>query len=164
MATTATLHARQSAFTLIELVVTVAIVAILASIAFPMAEVAAKRTKEQALHTALRQIRTGLDAYKQAVEEGRILRKVGSSGYPASLKVLVEGVEDAKSPVKSQLYFMRRIPRDPFATDLSIPAEDTWGKRSYASSADDPKEGDDVFDVYSLTPGLALNGTTYREW
>jgi general secretion pathway protein G len=164
MLLTPPLPARHHAFTLIELVVTVAIVSLLASVAFPMAEVAIKRTKEQELRTALRQIRESLDAYRQAGEEGRILRKAGESGYPKSLETLVEGVEDVRSPVKTKMFFLRRIPRDPFVADPGIAPEKTWGKRSYASSADDPKEGDDVFDVYSLTPGLGLNGIAYRDW
>lgn len=155
---------RHRAFTLIELVVTVAIVGLLASVTIPLAEISIKRTKEQELRTALRQIRTSIDSYKQASDEGRILRNVGESGYPKTLQVLVDGVEDAKSPLRSKVYFLRRIPRDPFHTDQSIPAERTWGKRSYASSADNPKEGDDVFDIYSVRPDVGLNGTAYREW
>ena len=151
-------------FTLIELVITVAIVALLASIAFPMAEVAVQRGKEQELHAALRQIREALDAYKQAGDEGRIVRKVGESGYPKSLEVLVEGVEDAKNPDKKKIYFLRRIPRDPFFNDPNALPQDTWGKRSYASPPDDPREGDDVFDVYSLMSGSGLNGIPYRQW
>ncbi len=151
-------------FTLIELVITVAIVALLASIAFPMAEVAVQRSKEQELRSALRQIREALDAYKQAGDEGHIVRKVGESGYPNSLDVLVNGVEDAKRPDKAKIYFLRRMPRDPFFTDLDALPGDTWGKRSYESPPDDPREGDDVFDVYSLAPGSGLNGIPYRQW
>ena len=158
------LRIHQRAFTLIEVVVTVAIVGLLASVAIPLAEISIKRTKEQELRTALRQIRTALDAYKQASDEGRILRTAGESGYPKTLQALVDGVEDAKSPLRSKIYFLRRIPRDPFYEDKTMPAERTWGKRSYASSAVTPKEGDDVFDVYSSTPGSGLNGMDYREW
>lgn len=157
---------RAKGFTLIEMAVTAAIVALLASIAFPMAEVAVQRSKERELRAALWQIREALDAYKQAGDEGHILRKVGDSGYPPSLQALVDGVEDAKSPdtSKPRIYFLRRIPRDPFVKDDDIPAEQTWGKRSYASSATDPKEGKDVFDVYSQASGAGLNGVPYREW
>lgn len=151
-------------FTLIELVVTVAIVGILASIAFPMAELAKTRSQEQELHTALRTIREALDNYKRASDENRILRKVGESGYPSSLVVLVDGVEDARSPDHRKIYFLRKVPRDPFNPDPRVPAEKTWGKRSYSSSADSPREGEDVYDVYSLAAGNGLDGTPYRDW
>lgn len=164
MGMTSQLRVRQAAFTLIELIVTVVIVGVLASVAFPLAEVTMKRSKEQELRSALRQIREGLDAYKQAGDEGRIVRRAGESGYPRSLEALVEGVEDAKSPLRSKIYFLRRIPRDPLATDVTIPPSKMWGKRSYASPADHPREGDDVFDVYSLAPGTGLNGIAYRDW
>lgn len=155
---------RYHGFTLIEVVVTVAIVALLASVAVPLSEMTVKRSKEQELRTALRQIRTALDAYKQASDEGRILRKVGESGYPPSLRILVDGVEDVKNPMRSKIYFLRRLPRDPFDADSNTSADKTWGKRSYLSPADAPKEGDDVFDVYSKAPGTGLNGIAYREW
>lgn len=152
-------------FTLIELVVTVAIVGLLATVALPMAELAVQRSKEQELRLALREIRTGLDAYKQAVDEGRIPRSIQQSGYPPSLKVLVDGVNDASSPDKKvKIYFLRRIPRDPMELDPARPAEETWGRRSYASSADSPQEGEDIFDVYSLSTSVGMNGVPYNKW
>ncbi|ADE12053.1 type II secretion system protein [Sideroxydans lithotrophicus] len=151
-------------FTLIELVVTLAILAMLSTIALPMAELTVQRGKEQELHAALRQIRGAIDAYKQAYDEGHIIKKVGESGYPPTLNILVQGVNDALSQKEQKLYFLRRIPRDPFVRDSSIPAVDTWGKRSYASSADDPQEGDDVFDVYVPVTGTGINGVPYKEW
>ena len=99
-------------FTLIELMVCVAIVAILASAALPLSDLTAKRVKEQQLHRALREIRDALDAYKQAVEDGRIERKMGESGYPRRLEDLVAGIEDRRSVGKQRLYFLRRILRD----------------------------------------------------
>lgn len=151
-------------FTLIELVITLAIIGILASVAVPLAEVAAKRHKEQELNAALRQIRTALDEYKKAVDEGRVARKAEESGYPPSLEVLVTGADDAKDPGKRKIYFLRRLPRDPFNDDASLAPAATWGQRSYASPPDNPQAGRDVFDVYSLAEGVGLNGVPYREW
>jgi general secretion pathway protein G len=152
-------------FTLIELVVTVAIVALLSTLAFPLAEVVVKRSKEQELRLALREIRTALDAYMKAVEEGRVEHSMEKSAYPESLNILVEGVPDISSPDrKKRIYFLRRIPRDPLFPDPARPDEETWGKRSYESSYDAPEEGADVYDVYSLAPGIGLNGIPYRNW
>ena len=123
------------------------------------------RDKEHQLRLALREISSALDAYRQAVDEGRITQSLGKSGYPPSLRLLVEGVPDAGSPdSKRRIYFLRRIPRDPFFLDVEKTDEETWGRRSYASSDDNPEEGDDVFDVYSLSPGTGLNGIAYRRW
>lgn len=154
----------EKGFTLIELLVTVAIVALLASMAVPFAEVVVKRNKEQELRLALRQLREGIDAYKHAVDEGLIAKSADESGYPKRLEVLVEGVEDSRDPQKKKIYFLRRIPRNPFFRDSGAPAIETWGKRSYASPPDDPKEGEDVFDVYPLADGVGLNEVLYREW
>jgi general secretion pathway protein G len=151
-------------FTLIELVITVAIVALLASVALPVSELAVQRTKEQELRRTLRQIREAIDIYKQASDEGRIRKSVGDSGYPKKLEDLAEGIEDQKSPKKEKIYFLRRIPRDPFNADPTLSAAATWGKRSYASPPDDPKDGDDVFDVFSLAQGKGINGQPYRDW
>jgi len=154
----------KTGFTLIELVITVAIVALLASVALPVTELAVQRTKEQELRRNLREIREAIDAYKQAADEGRIKKSIDESGYPKKLELLVEGVEDQKSPKKDKIYFLRRLPRDPFGTEPDVSASATWGKRSYASPPDDPKEGDDVFDVYSVAPGKGINGQPYRDW
>ena len=153
-----------SGFTLIELVITVAIVALLASVVLPINELAVQRANEQELRRVLRQIRDSIDAHKQASDEGRIKRSIGESGYPKKLEDLAEGVEDLRSPKRERIYFLRRIPRDPFNADAAIQPAATWGKRSYASPPDDPREGDDVFDVFSLAPGKGINGRPYREW
>ncbi len=155
---------RRLGFTLVELVITVAIVGILASAVVPLVQVAAQRAKESELRAALRQTREAIDAYKRAADEGRVARLVNESGYPKTLEVLVEGAVDVKTPDRRKIYFLRRIPRDPFAQEASVPAAAAWGKRSYASPPDAPAEGDDVFDVYTKAPGIGLNGIAYREW
>lgn len=156
--------ADERGFTLMELLVTLSIIAVLASMVLPLAEAASRRNKEQELRTALRDIREGIDAYKHAVDDGRIAKKATESGYPNSLETLVAGVEDQKDPKRRKLYFLRRIPRDPLNPNLSADAASTWGKRSYASPPDDPCEGDDIYDIYSLAPGTGMNGVPYKDW
>ena len=151
-------------FTLIEVLITAAIVAVLASIAVPLSELVAQRTKEQELRRALREIRDALDAHKRASDDGRIVRSPEQSGYPATLQALVEGVTDARSPSNAKIYFLRRLPRDPFHLDRSVPPEQTWGLRSYESPPHDPRPGKDVFDVYSLSAKGALDGSALRSW
>jgi general secretion pathway protein G len=155
---------RHRGFTLIELVITVAIVGLLASAALPLASMAIRREKESDLRAALQQIRSAIDAYKEAAEHGRVMVEADHSGYPANLQLLYEGVEDASSPQKVKIYFLRRLPRDPFFPDATASAAETWGLRSYASPPEDPQPGDDVFDVYSLAKGKGLNGVEYRDW
>ena len=143
-------------FTLIELLITLAIVAVLASAALPLTELVVQRGREQDLRRSLREIRDAIDAYKQAWDDGRITRRVGESGYPKKLEDLVEGVEDQRSPKRERIYFLRRLPSDPFG--------ETWGLRAYASPPDDPRDGEDVFDVFSRSERTGLNGRPYREW
>ena len=154
----------ESGFTLIELLVTATIVAMLASVALPLAELSVKRTRENELRAALREIRGALDAYKQAVDDGRVLKKAGDSGYPPDLERLVAGVEDARSAKKARIHFLRRLPRDPLHPDPKVAPAQTWGQRSYDSPHDAPREGRDVYDVYSLSEGIGLNGLPYRQW
>ncbi len=154
---------RFKGFTLIELVVSLAILALLATMVVPMGEVIVQRNKEQDLRKALRQIRDAIDAYKQFYDDGHVLKKLEASGYPPSLAELEAGVQDVKSPDEKKVYFLRRVPRDPFAPE-DIPAIDTWELRSYDSSATSPHKGDDVFDVYSQAQGNGLNGVPYRDW
>lgn len=154
---------RSAGFTLTEILVAMAVVVILAAVVTPMIITAVKRDKEHELRIALRQIRQALDDYKQASDLGRIPRRPGESGYPPDLDILVAGVRDQMDPAGRRIYFLRRIPRDPFAGGNVQPAE-TWGKRAYGSDPDNPQPGADVFDVYSLAPGTAINGTAYRQW
>jgi general secretion pathway protein G len=155
---------RARGFTLIELVITLAIVGLLATAAMPLAQLVSKREKEAELRTALRDIRGALDAYKAAAQAGHIKLEVGASGYPPDLKSLYAGVEDATNPNHTNMYFLRRIPRDPFFPDAAAAAEETWGLRSYQSPPTDPQPGDDVYDVYSLSSVKGLNGVPYRDW
>jgi general secretion pathway protein G len=149
---------RSKGFTLIELLITVTIVALLASIALPLAELTGQRSKESDLRHSLRALRGAIDAYKRASDEGIIERPADHSGYPPSLEALVEGVPDQRMPDGPKIYFLRRVPADPFTPDGG------WGLRSYASSHAEPKPGKDVFDVYSLSDETGLNGIPYKEW
>lgn len=155
---------RARGFTLIEMLVVVLIVGILASAAMPLAELSQRRAKEAELRANLRQLRSAIDDYKKAWDDGRIEHQMQDSGYPPDLDTLVKGVVDVKSPKASKrLYFLRRVPRDPFADPL-LPAARGWGLRSYDSPADAPQRGADVFDVYSTAPGVGLDGVPYRQW
>jgi len=147
----------------VELLVVIAIMGVLASIGLPLAELSQKRTQEQELRRALREIRSALDEHKRLVDQGFIQRAADASGYPPDLDLLVTGIADAKSPAGQKLFIMRRLPRDPFAP-AEGPSAETWALRSYASSPDDPRPGKDVFDVHSKSAGVGLNGVAYREW
>ena len=156
---------RARGFTLVELVITVAIVALLATAVVPSAQLVYQRQRESELRDSLRTIRNAIDAYKKASESGRIKKEADKTGYPPDLQTLVDGVEDASSPKEGvKIYFLRRVPRDPFWPDPASPAASTWGLRSYASAPDDPQSGDDVFDVYSKSSRVGLNGVAYRDW
>jgi len=131
----------------------------------PLASMAIQREKETELRAALRAIRGAIDDYKEAAKQGRIEVKADASGYPPNLQVLFEGVEDMQSAEKkTRIYFLRRLPRDPFFPDATAAAADSWGLRSYASPPEDPQPGDDVFDVYSLARGKGLNGISLHDW
>ncbi len=151
-------------FTLVEMVMTVAIVGILASAAMPLASLVSQRNNEQELRQSLMQIRQAIDEHRRQFDSGKITKSIGDTGFPKSLKDLTEGVVDQTSTDKKRIIFLRRIPRDPFHKDPSVKPEDTWGLRSYDSPPDDPSPGKDVFDIYSLDRGVGLNGIPYSKW
>ena len=155
---------RARGFTLIELVVTLAIIGVLTGAAMPLVQLTAQRAKESDLHHSLRILRSAIDAYKEAADTGRIRLELGDSGYPLNLQVLVDGVEDMQSEKKVMMYFLRRVPRDPFSPDATAAPADTWGLRSSKSPPADPQPGGDIFDVYSLAQGKGLNGIAYHDW
>ncbi len=149
-------------FTLIEMIVTLSILAILAAVAIPLAKTAVKRENEIELRRSLRTIREAIDAYKKLADEKKIEVKDKSEGYPADLNTLIEGVElkndDDKKETKI-VKFLRRIPKDPMTNSYD------WGLRSYQDDQDsDHWGGENVYDVYTKSPGIALDGTKYRDW
>ncbi|MCX6539428.1 MAG: type II secretion system protein [Acidobacteria bacterium] len=149
-------------FTFIELLVVTTILLILSAAAMPLARVTIQRQKEIELHRALREIRTAIDKYKDAVDQGvigGIEVKAGSEGYPADLDTLVEGVTPLNDMTGRKLKFLRRVPFDPMTRS------DGWGMRSYQDSPKSSSWGrQNVFDVYTKSEGVALDGTKYRDW
>lgn len=157
-------HHCAKGFTLIELLLTLALLATLATVAYPLTALMGKRDRELDLQRSLREIRRAIDSYKEASDDGRIEKSVTASGYPPSLQTLVDGVTDQTNLQGQKLYFLRRIPRDPLYECPELAAEKTWQLRSYKSSADNPQEGEDVFDVSSRSTRESLNGTLYSQW
>jgi len=145
----------ESGLTLVELIVTVAILSILASAAVPIARFQVKREKERMLRYDLWQMRRAIDAYKDAADKNAFRTKVDSQGYPPDLQTLVDGVDVQGKKVR----FLRRIPVDPMTGDTD------WGLRSMQDDPDsDSWGGQNVFDVYSKSTGTALDGTKYSDW
>src|SRR6266481_9999519 len=146
---------RQSGLTLVELIVTVAILAILASAVVPLARFRAKREKERELRYDLWQMRDAIDRYKDAADRGAFQIKVGGEGYPPDLETLVTGVDVAGKKLK----FLRKIPIDPMT------GQPEWGMRSMQDDAtSDSWGGQNVFDVYSKSQGTALDDSKYKDW
>jgi len=155
-------RAAAAGFTFIEILVVSAILLVLASAAMPLARVTVQRQREIELHRVLREMRTAIDKYKDAVDTGLIAAievKVGSEGYPPDLETLVEGVPVANDASGKKLKFLRRVPMDPMTHSTE------WGLRSY-QDAPDAKSwgGQNVFDVYTKSESKALDGTIYRDW
>lgn len=158
---------RAAGFTLIELMVSLTIIAVMASVATPMIQLTLKRQKEQQLRAQLHELRRAIDAYKKASDDGRIRKNADASGYPPNLQVLVDGVEDAKNPKHVRLRFLRRIPQDPMlqgAESASPSQTGGWGLRSYDSPPEQPRYTQDVYDVYSLSTQTGINGVPYAQW
>jgi general secretion pathway protein G len=149
-------------YTFVELLVVAALVSILASAALPLARVTVQRQREIELRRALREMRTAIDHYKDAADGGMIANtelKLGNEGYPTDLDVLVEGIRAAGDANDRKLKFLRRVPVDP------LMGNNEWGRRSYQDKPDSKSwGGQNVYDVYSLSEGTALDGTKYRDW
>ena len=149
-------------YTFVELLIVVTILLILASAILLLAQVTSQRGREAELRRSLREVRTGIDKFKDAVDTGQIATtelKPGSEGYPSDLETLVEGVPAANDATGRKLKYLRRIPSDPMTNSTE------WGLRSYQDKPDSTSwGGQNVFDVYSKSDGTALDGSKYRDW
>lgn len=145
-------------FTLVELLATVTIIAILVGMAIPLARNSIKREREQDLRNALREMRTALDKYKQASDDGKIEVPTDTEGYPQTLDALVDGVQLIGQAGKN-IKFLRKIPIDPMTNSTD------WGMRSYQDETNSQSwGGQNVFQVYSKSEGVAFDGTRYKDW
>lgn len=153
---------RQAGYTFVELIVVSTIILILASAIMPLARVTATRQREAELHRSLREIRTAIDKYKDAADNGQIGSldiKVGSEGYPPDLDALVEGVTVQNDATGRKLKFLRHVPVDPMTHSTD------WGMRSYQDEANSTRwGGQNVFDVHTTSSATALDGTKYKDW
>lgn len=152
-------------FTLIEMIVALSIVAVLAMLALPLGKMAVKRTNEIELQRALRTMREAIDAYKKLADEKKFEVDEETEGYPPTLETLVKGVEiqdkdsKGKAGAKKTVKFLRRIPKDPMTDSYD------WGLRSYQDDFDSDAWGEEnVYDVYTKSPAIALDGTKYKDW
>jgi general secretion pathway protein G len=153
---------RDSGFSFVELLVVTALIGLLASAVMPLAHVAMQRTREVELRRTLRELRTAIDHYKDAADQGTIAAtelKLGNEGYPPTLAVLVDGVRAAGDATDRKLKFLRRVPIDP------ITGTKEWGMRSYQDAPDARTwGGQNVYDVFTTSDGTALDGTKYKDW
>jgi general secretion pathway protein G len=154
---------RNRGFTLVEMLVTLTIVSILALAVLPLAKTAVKREREITLRRNLRMMREAIDAYKKLADEKAFEFDEETEGYPPDLETLVEGiearVEDESEETTKLVKFLRRIPKDPMTNSFD------WGLRSYQDDSDsDIWGGENVYDVYTKSPGIALDGSKYKEW
>jgi general secretion pathway protein G len=149
-------------FTFVEIIVVTAIVMILAAAVVPMAQVMAQRQREAELHVALRDMRTAIDKFKDAVDQGLIPSTEldpANEGYPKDLELLVNGVQVANDASGRKLKFLRRVPIDPMTRSTE------WGKRSYQDRPDATTwGGQNVYQIYTTSEGTALDGTKYKDW
>jgi general secretion pathway protein G len=151
-------------FTIIELLVVMAILGVLAAAVMPLGETLVRAQQERELRRSLWEIRDAIDEYKRAVDAGAALVPSDRSHYPPNLQALVDGFDDVRAEARGRhWYFMRQLPRDPFA-DASLPAAQTWRLRSYASPATKPAPGADVYDIHSSSDAVALDGSAYASW
>lgn len=154
----------QQGFTLIEMMVTLALLASLAAAALPLIEKQTQRQKEHQLQQALREIRQALDSYQRASLEGRIEKKSNEAGFPPDLQALTTGVVDISSPNARKIYFLRRIPRDPMCDCEGKADHESWQTRSSDSPPGNFNRGTDIYDVASFSEARGLNGVPYAQW
>ena len=154
--------AHEGGYTFIELLIVSTILIILASAVLPLAQVTSQRQREAELRRSLREMRTAIDKFKDAVDLGQIAStelEAGSEGYPPDLETLVEGITAANDASGRKLKFLRRIPIDPMTNSQE------WGRRAYQDEPDTTVwGGKNVFDVYTKSSGTGLDGTKYRDW
>ena len=152
------MNKRGDGYSLVELVMVCAVLTILAAVTVPVVKYGVKRQKEAELRLALRQMRNAIDEYKRYSDAGLLPIDLGSDGYPTELEVLIEPI-DLVGQIDSQMRFLRRIPVDPMT------GEAEWGLRSFQDEPDSSSwGGENVFDVYSESVGVGLNGIPYAEW
>ena len=152
------LQRHAAGYTMVELVLVCTLLVILAAVALPASKYTVRRGKEIELRQSLRELRNSIDEYKRFSDSGLIAIELGTEGYPRELEHLVEGV-DVVGQIDKQVKFMRRIPIDPMT------GEADWGLRSFQDDVDSTSwGGENVFDVYSSSEGVGLNGVPYREW